>query len=155
MIARLLTRRNLARFALAGLLLFALVQAVPYGRSHDNPAPTRELRFNSATTDRLFTAACGDCHSDRTTWPWYSNLAPVSWLVLNDVETGRRILDVSQWDRSQPSLDEVLEAVSDGGMPPIQYKLIHGASRLSATERSALVDGLRASWTADPPAATR
>jgi mono/diheme cytochrome c family protein len=148
-------RRWAIRIVIGLVALFLLAQAVPYGRAHDNPRPTRELRFDSARTERLFNAACGDCHSDRTTWPWYSNVAPVSWLVLRDVEGGRDSLNVSHWDRSQPSLDEILEAVREGDMPPLQYKLIHPGARLSAADRSALADGLRASINADPAASTR
>jgi mono/diheme cytochrome c family protein len=151
----MITRRRIGILAIGLLAGFLLIQAIPYGHAHDNPAPGRELRFDSATTARLFRGACGDCHSDRTTWPWYSKLAPVSWLVQRDVDEGRGILDVSQWDRAQPSFEEVIEEVREGGMPPLQYKLIHGDARLSDGEKQALAEGLRRSWTADPPGSIR
>jgi hypothetical protein len=71
-------------------VLLALIQLVPYGRAHKDPTPTREARFHDARTQELFDGACADCHSDHTSWPLYSNVAPISWLVQNDVDGGRR-----------------------------------------------------------------
>src|SRR6476469_181787 len=65
--------------AIAGLsVLFAVIHVVPYGRSHTCPATTREPAWDAPATRRLFMSACGDCHSNTTRWPWYSNIAPVS-----------------------------------------------------------------------------
>jgi mono/diheme cytochrome c family protein len=140
-----------ARILLGAAVLFLLAQAVPYGRDHSNPAGTRELRFDSKDTEELFADACADCHSDHTTWPWYSNVAPASWLVQSDVEEGRTVFDVSRWDTPQPEVDELVEEIAEGGMPPLQYKLIHGAARLSDAEKRRLGEGLRRSYEADPP----
>src|SRR3954454_5848325 len=136
---------------LGALAVLALSQAVPYGRSHGNPRPTRSARFATLSDKRLFAAACGDCHSDRTRWPWYSNVAPMSWLVQNDVEGGRNNLNVSEWDKPQPDLSEVIGQVKGGGMPPLQYKLIHSGARLSKAERSELVAALMRLYRRDPP----
>ncbi|MEA2125946.1 MAG: hypothetical protein QOI80_2728 [Solirubrobacteraceae bacterium] len=144
------------RRVLLGLLaLLVLIQLVPYGRDHADPRATQPVDWRSARAEKLFAGACADCHSDKTSWPIYSNVAPVSWLVENDVKGGRDHFNVSEWDRSQPSVDEVVSTIRDGGMPPIQYKLIHSSSRLSAAEKRDLIDGLRAMYAADPPASTR
>jgi mono/diheme cytochrome c family protein len=132
-----------------------LVQAVPYGRAHKNPAPTEEARWGDARARELFASACADCHSDHTRWRWYSNVAPASWLVEHDVDEGRRVLNFSEWDRAQPALDEVLSQILGGGMPPLQYKLGHPAARLSAGERRALAEALRSVYATDPPAGVR
>jgi len=79
------------------LILAILIQAVPFGHSHTNPAVTKEPGWDSSDTASLFHRACYDCHSNQTTWPWYSNLAPVSWLVQRDVNEGRRHLNFTQW----------------------------------------------------------
>ncbi len=63
------------------LILAILIQVVPFGHSHTNPAVTKEPGWDSSDTASLFHRACYDCHSNQTTWPWYSNVAPVSWLV--------------------------------------------------------------------------
>src|SRR3954454_8278881 len=84
----------------AGLLVVLLLaQLVPYGRAHDNPRPTQQAQLASAHDQQLFATACGDCHSDQTRWPWYSDVAPVSWLVQHDVDDGRERFNVSAWDR--------------------------------------------------------
>jgi mono/diheme cytochrome c family protein len=140
---------GLAVIALAGLLVVA--QAVPYGRAHRNPRPTQPVGFTTAAGERLFAGACGDCHSDDTRWPWYSDIAPVSWLVQHDVTDGRGAFDVSEWDRRQPALAEVVEQVTGGGMPPTQYKLIHAAARLSQAERAALAAEMTRVYRRTPP----
>ena len=130
--------------------VFALAQAVPYGRAHSNPPVTKEPAWNSPTTRALAKDACFDCHSNQTTWPWYSNVAPVSWLVTNDVDGGRGALNFSEWNRPQEAGD-VVEAVTGGGMPPWYYKLAHPRSRLSSAERAQLARGLAATIAQSPP----
>lgn len=149
-----MTRRTLVtRIAIGLVALLALIQLVPYGRSHANPPVTRAVHWDSPATEKLAMGACGDCHSNLTRWRWYSNIAPGSWLVQNDVEGGRNNLNFSEWNREQPELGELTEQVKGGGMPPIQYKLVHPAARLSNSQRDALIRGLRATYAADPPAA--
>jgi Haem-binding domain len=92
-----------------------------------------------------------DCHSNKTTWPWYSNVAPMSFLVVNDVKEGRDFMNLSRWDQPQPEFDQVLEAIQEGEMPPIQYKAVHGGARLSGAEKQVLIDGFRKLYTSDPP----
>ena len=151
-----MTRRTLvARIAIGLVALLALIQIVPYGRSHANPPVTRAVHWDSPATEKLAMGACGDCHSNLTRWRWYSNIAPGSWLVQNDVEGGRNNLNFSEWNRPQPDLGELIDQVKGGGMPPIQYKLVHPAARLSNSQRDALIRGLRATYSADPPAAAR
>ena len=143
-------RLGLVAAGLLGLLLLA--QAIPYGRAHAHRRPTRSARFDSAATRVLVANACADCHSYETKWRWYSNIAPASWLVQHDVDEGRSSLNFSTWDRPQPSVDEVVEQVLSGSMPPIQYKVAHPAARLTKAERRHLADGLRRTYVADPPA---
>lgn len=132
--------------------LFLLAQAVPYGRSHSNPRVTQEPAWDSPRTRALAARACFDCHSNLTRWPWYSNIAPNSWLIQRDVDEGRSTLDFSRWDRSQDaSIGDVVEAVDGGGMPPWYYRLLHPKSRLSKAEKAELVAGLRKTFQASPP----
>ena len=145
-------RTWLIRIAIAAVVLFAVAQVVPYGRSHDNPTPTAEPAWDSPATRTLAKAACFDCHSDVTTWPWYSNVAPVSWLVQHDVDAGRRTLNFSEWDRRQGAeAADVAEVVREGEMPPLQYKPLHADARLSAAEREQLARGLERTLQASPP----
>jgi hypothetical protein len=144
--------KRIVRLVLLGLLgLFVLIQFVPYGRDHSNPPVTAEPQWDSARTRELAKGSCFDCHSNLTEWPWYTNVAPMSWLVQRDVDEGRLTINFTEWDRPQHGLDEVGEVVLEGGMPPVQYTLIHPGAKLSDAERRELADGLRTTIAASPP----
>lgn len=143
--------RRVVRLVLLSLAgVFVLIQFVPYGRDHTNPPVTAEPDWDSPETEALAAGACFDCHSNETEWPWYTNVAPVSWLVQNDVEEGRETLNFSEWDRPQGEL-EVAEAISEGSMPPWYYAILHSGARLSAQEEQQLIAGLRATFQRSPP----
>ena len=132
-------------FVAGGLLvLFLLIQLIPYGRNHTNPPVVSEPKWDSPATRALAQRACFDCHSNETVWPWYSNVAPVSWLVYADVAGGRRRLNFSDWNRGfQPSIGEISGIIQEGEMPPFQYLLMHPNAKLTAAEKQSLIDGLR------------
>jgi len=132
--------------------LFVLIQFVPYGHSHSNPPVTRAVQFDSPHTEQLFTDSCGACHSNLTNWPLDSYVAPASWLVQSDVDGGRGILNVSEWDRAQQAeAGEISEVISQGEMPPLQYRLLHPSAKLSDTEKQQLADGMAKTYQQDPP----
>jgi hypothetical protein len=122
--------------------LFVLIQLVPYGRNHVNPPVIKEPQWDSPQTRELAKRACFDCHSNETNWLWYSNIAPMSWLVQHDVDEGRSRLNFSEWGQQELEVDEIGEIVSEGEMPPAQYLPMHPEARLSADERQALARGL-------------
>jgi mono/diheme cytochrome c family protein len=136
-------RRRWRRVAVATLALFVLMQLVPYGRDHAAPASTAEPPWDSARTRTLFMDACGDCHSNLTSWPWYSNVAPVSWLTQSDVDGGRTTFDISNYDHGHPDVEHLVRAITSGEMPPFYYTPMHPKARLSGAEKQALIDGLR------------
>jgi mono/diheme cytochrome c family protein len=125
---------------LGGLLV---IQLVPYGRDHDNPPVVAEPSWDSAQTRELAVRACFDCHSNETVWPWYSNVAPMSWLVQRDIDEGREHLNYSEWNRPQEG-EESAETVRENSMPPTSYLLTHPDARLTDAELAALADGLAA-----------
>lgn len=126
---------------------FILIQFVPYGHDHTNPPVTSEPNWDSTQTRELAQRACFDCHSNETVWPWYSNIAPVSWLVQHDTEEGRQFLNFSTWDEGGKGREpgESIEAISEGYMPPPKFMTMHPDARLTPAETQALMDGLRAS----------
>ena len=124
---------------------FLLIQLVPFGRNHTNPPVLQEPAWDSPQTQELFTRACADCHSNTTVWPWYSNVAPVSWLVYNDTMEGRQKFNVSEWNRPQEG-DEAAKLVSEGEMPPAIYLPTHPEARLTAAEKEQLIRGLQATF---------
>ena len=125
--------------------LILLLQLMPYGKNHTNPPVVSEPNWDSPRTRELAQRACFDCHSNETAWPWYSNVAPLSWLVQRDVDEGRQRLNFSDWGRvNSRRLRELNEVILEGSMPPLQYTLPRPNAALSATEKQELADGLAA-----------
>ncbi|WP_303720543.1 heme-binding domain-containing protein [Malonomonas rubra] len=130
--------------AVAIIVLPFVIQLIPYGKDHNNPLVISEPSWDSSQTRELFYRACGDCHSHETTWPWYSNYAPVSWLIAHDVDSGREHFNVSAWGvQKKNKADEAVEVVIEGEMPPWFYVFPHPEADLSDRETSELVTGLR------------
>jgi hypothetical protein len=133
------------------VVLLVVIQLIPVSRT--NPPATREIHWDSPQTQALAQRACADCHSNTTVWPWYSNIAPISWVIANHVNDGRRRLDFSQWDRPNESSDQIIEEITTGRMPLWDYLLMHPEARLTPTEQQALIDGLKQTLANDPPVA--
>jgi hypothetical protein len=132
--------------------LFLLLQAVPYGRAHENPSVVREPPWDSPRTRELAVRACFDCHSNETAWPWYSNVAPASWYVQRHVEEGRRQLNFSEFGIGHQEIGHTDEVVRNGEMPPGYYTPLHPSARLSDAERDELMRGLQATFGLRRPA---
>ncbi len=130
--------KTIIKWALVALVL---IQLIPLGHSHQNPPVSKEPAWESPQTRDLFHRACYDCHSNETTWPWYSNVAPVSWLVLRDVHGGRSHLNFSEWDKPQRHAKHVAEQVEEGEMPLWFYVPLHPLAKLSDAEKQALIVG--------------
>jgi hypothetical protein len=129
------------------LVVFALIQFVPYGRDHANPPVLGEPNWDSTGTRDLAKRACFNCHSNETVWPWYSRFAPVSWLVQSDVDEGRHHLNFSDWGRGREGEEpeDISQVLKEGEMPPWFYLPLHPEARLSPTEKEDLRRGLVAS----------
>jgi len=147
-------RRAVLAVAVLVLILIA-IQLIPFGHQHTDPPVQTEPRWDSPTTRVLAARACLNCHGNQTTWPWYSNVAPVSWLVQNDVDGGRQRLNFQDWNRPQRvgerGTDRVPEVVRSGGMPLSYYQWLHAEARLTAAEREQLAQGLANTIAQDPP----
>ncbi len=128
------------------VVLAVAIQFVPTPVSRINPPVVAEPQWDSPATRDTFYRACGDCHSNQTRWPWYSRVAPVSWLIASDVSEGRQRLNVSEWNRPQRGAGEAAEVVAEGEMPLPVFLIMHPDARLTAQERQALALGLQASF---------
>jgi hypothetical protein len=128
--------------ALSVFALFAAAQLVPYGGPHDNPRTVAEPPWSSAADRALAQRACFDCHSNETRWPWYSYVAPASWLVAYDVNEGRERLNFSDWVEGTHDADEASEEVLEGEMPPRIYTVLHPEAVLTPAERRELAAAL-------------
>lgn len=131
------------------------IQIVPYGHARINPPVHQEPTWNNPVTRDLAIRACYDCHSNQTIWPWYSQVAPVSWLIQRDVDVGRRRLNFSEWDRPKQGTRNLARRIERGSMPPWYYRLMHSGAKLSDGEKQALVQGLQETVRQNPPLPTK
>lgn len=133
---------------LVTLLILVAVQFVPVERT--NP-PVESPTVGSQPVMDLFRRACFDCHSNETIWPWYSKVAPFSWLFAYDVNRGREKLNFSTWNRPRLQDQNILKAeiwkqVKFGNMPPPFYVLGHPAGRVTTDEHPRIRN-----WCGIPP----
>jgi mono/diheme cytochrome c family protein len=142
--------KKILKYAGIGLVaLLILIQFIPV--SHANPGVTQEVQWDSPQTQELAQRACFDCHSNETTWPWYSYVAPASWLVIHHVDDGRRRLNFSEWDQPNENEREITKTISSDQMPLWDYLLLHPEAKLTDAEQQVLLDGLKQTLTNDPP----
>ena len=144
--------RHWRKLLVGVFVLLVAIQLIPYGRTHANPPVVQEPQWDSPATRELARRACFDCHSNETVWPWYSNIAPLSWIIQRDVEEGRRKLNFSEWNRPQEEGGEITEVIREGEMPPFYYVITHPAAALSEQEKQILIAGLEATLRNTSPA---
>jgi hypothetical protein len=125
---------------LAGAVV--VMQAIPYGRTHSNPPIIKEPAWDSPRTRALAVRACFNCHSNETTWPWYANVAPMSWLVQFDVGVARDVLNFSEWNRPYEMAPYCGQSVRTGNMPTVKYRMAHPEADLTPEETRELARGL-------------
>ncbi len=127
------------------VLGFLLIQLVPFGHNHTNPPTVSEPNWSSQQARALVKEHCFQCHSNETEWPWYSNVAPASWLVSMDVIAGRGKFNFSDWNSNPGELREMVGAIQEGEMPPIQYWIFHPNSRMNDQQKQDLIAALQSS----------
>lgn len=140
----MMNRRSLIQVVGVLLVLFVIVEVASYlVIDTSNPPVQAEPNWDSPRTRELAKAACFDCHSNETVWPWYTKIAPVSWLTWRDVREGRETLNFSEWGRSRRT-NEIAEAVREGEMPPWYFVIMHSDADLSDSEKDELIAGFQA-----------
>jgi hypothetical protein len=104
----------------------------------------RGLRLSSNSEPvQTLVRACGNCHSNRTDWPWYSHVAPVSWWIARHVREGREKLDFSEWEtystwQKRDKLESMCGLISSGRMPPRMYTAMHPEAKLTEENKKAV-----------------
>ena len=131
---------NRNKIILILVILGVAIQLVPIDRT--NPPVTGELAA-PPELHGILRRACYDCHSNETVWPWYSRVAPVSWLVASDVYEGREHLNFSTWneypgERRTKLRMEISKEVREGEMPPFQYVPAHPEAKLSEGDKGVI-----------------
>lgn len=139
----------------AGLVLLALLvvaQFVPVRRDDPGVERSHSIYAKEKVPEQVkavFEGSCVNCHSNRTAWPWYSHVAPVSWMIASDVHDARRKMNLSEWadypaNKREEKLEEICEQLTDGDMPDPKYLLVHRSARVTPAERDAVCQ-----WTED------
>lgn len=128
---------------IAIVVLTAVIQFIPSSFDRVNPPVTGEPAWDSPDTRTMFMTACRDCHSNETQYPWYSRIAPASWMIESDIRNGRRHFNISEWDRSQRGGEDAATEVQRGSMPVGPYLLMHPSANFTAEQKIRFVDGLK------------
>jgi heme-binding protein len=129
-----------------GVCLFAVAQVVRPAKTNPPVDPSMTLESRVAVDPQaaaILDRACADCHSNKTRWPWYSNVAPVSWFVIDHVNDGRGHLNYSEWGKysafeQQGLLRQTCLMVKKGAMPLSSYTPMHPGSKLTAEDTAVI-----------------
>jgi hypothetical protein len=145
MLALLIGMKEKLKWIFVALVVgFGLLQLTNPART--NPPVVNDLPATASppAVAALLHAACYDCHSSETKWPWYSRIAPSSWLVVSDVNEGRKHLNFSDWPqdsaRAAKKFDRINEVLDYREMPPKKYTALHLEARLTDAQRQELLD---------------
>jgi hypothetical protein len=128
------------------VVLGAVSQFVQPARTNPPVDPGKQISAHlpmDPAVKEAFARSCNDCHSNTTVWPWYSKVAPASWLLVHDVNEGRAELNFSDWGTGKKKeegevLGKICEEVTDGEMPGRMYQLMHPQARLTNADVQAI-----------------
>ena len=125
------------------IISFFLIQFLSPKKT--NPVAEGKSMNAPANVSAILERSCSDCHSNKTNWPWYSNIAPVSFFIVNHVIDGRKELNFSEWEtykekRKLKKFKEICEQVKEGEMPMESYLYVHGNAKLSAEDITTLCE---------------
>ncbi len=132
---------------IALIVLLLLIQFIPLDRENPQSSPATEIVLQSEV-QTIVEKACYDCHSNKTNWPWYSYVAPVSFIVTRHVSEGRDEINFSIWQeysnkRKARKLKEIVEEVEEGEMPLSSYIITHPEANLKEEEINKLINWVK------------
>ncbi|WP_242920344.1 heme-binding domain-containing protein [Pontibacter liquoris] len=133
------------------LVLLVLMQFIRIDKTNPPVDPAKEfvtIANPPQDVTLILRESCYDCHSNTTKYPWYSNVAPVSWFLKNHIDEGRRELNFSEWGsytakKANHKLEEAIELVENGEMPMTSYTLLHAEAKLTKEEKEKLISWLK------------
>ena len=135
-----MTRTKLVLIVIVGF--FVVLQLIPVNQINPPIIQTANVPSN---VEKILQTSCYDCHSNETVWPWYSRIAPGSFLITRDVIEGRKRLNFSDFSGmdsfdSSDVAEEMIEMLEAGKMPLFPYLLLHRDARLSESQSETLID---------------
>jgi hypothetical protein len=136
---------------IVAVILFVAFVGIQFNRPNRTNPPINQSETLEASNEvpnhieKILKRSCKDCHSNETVYPWYSNVAPISWQVVDHIRVGRDELNFSIWntyskERKERKLGQICEEVESGEMPHNQYLWIHREAILSDADKKALCD---------------
>jgi len=145
-------RRWLGRIGIGLLAVLVASQFIPVDRHNPGIDPSKTIYATEkvpAGVQAVFTQSCQNCHSNQTECPWYSYVAPVSWMIASDVHEARSKMNLSEWggypaNKREERLEEICEQLTNGDMPDFKYMLLHRNARVTPDQRAAVCQ-----WTED------
>ena len=138
-----MNRARVQKLVLALVVILVAMQLFQPQRTNPPVIPSRSLPAHVALPENVYSSlmhGCGDCHSNQTRWPWYSHVAPYSWVITDDVNQGRRHMNFQDWEaqegpkQANDHLADICKEIQRKGMPPFSYRLLHPESRLKPKE---------------------
>jgi len=142
-----MNRARVKKVLVALVVFLVVIQIIQPGRTNPHVAASRSLPSHVRVPEDVYSAlirSCGDCHSNQTHWPWYSRVAPLSWVITDDVNEGRRHMNFEDWEtleaakQANDRLIGICEEIKKKGMPPFSYRLVHQNLRLKPEEMASL-----------------
>ncbi len=139
-------KKRLFWYSFFGIII--LMQVYPVSQPEVKTENPNDLLVTTAVPNKIavmLKAACYDCHSNETTYPWYSYVAPVKWLVYRDIKEGREELNFSEWASMSKmdqatALSDISDEVSEGDMPMKIYPIMHAEAKLSDDDRQEIAN---------------
>ena len=145
-------KKNLIIGILASVIvLLILMQFVRIDKTNPPVDPSKEfatLVNPPQDVSLILQESCYDCHSNKTTYPWYADVAPASWFLKNHIDEGREHLNFSEWGdytakKANHKIEETIEMVEEGEMPMTSYTLLHPEGKLTKEEKDQLLSWFR------------
>jgi hypothetical protein len=138
-----MNKARVKKVLLALIVFLVVIQIFQPRRTNPRVAPSSSLSVHVHVPEEVYSSlihSCGDCHSNQTHWPWYGHVAPLSWVITDDVNEGRRHMNFEDWEaqedpkQANDRLADICEEVKKKGMPPFSYRLLHKELRLKTQE---------------------
>jgi hypothetical protein len=151
-------RFGVKSIVVGSIACLVLIQIVQPSRTNPPVVPSRSLQAHvevPTEVQAVLKRSCYDCHSSETVWPWYSYVAPVSWYVANDVNTGRGHINFQNWEaqineqEGKEHLGLVCKLIREGKMPPADYRVMHKGTDVTPEETSTVCAWSQKVGTAD------
>lgn len=144
--------KKILKFGVLVLILaFIVIQFFRPDRISINEVTSDDITKKMQVPDNvhsIFKRSCYDCHSNHTKWPWYSNVAPVSWLVADDVRKARKKMNFSEWGKmsmgkQEKNLTSICDEISEEEMPLPNYLILHGDAKLTQQDKDAICNWIK------------